>query len=100
MKYSCTPNTKERKKCPFEVHYVIQSTKQNTNNQRSAQLIQKKRVQPLVSKKNSIVQHRICYYTHQYVQLQILVCLNNIKFVPLYSDKSPCKPSESHQTYA
>lgn len=51
MKYSCTPNTKERKKCPFEVHYVIQSTKQNTNNQRSAQLIQKKRVQPLVSKK-------------------------------------------------
>ena len=53
MKYSCTPNTKERKKCPFEVHYVIQSTKQNTNNQRSAQLIQKKRVQPLVSKKTA-----------------------------------------------
>ena len=53
MKYSCTPNTKERTKCPFEVHYVIQSTKQNTNNQRSAQLIQKKRVQPLVSKKTA-----------------------------------------------
>ena len=50
MKYSCTPNTKERKKCPFEVHYVIQSTKLNTNYQRSAQFIQIKRVQPLVSK--------------------------------------------------